>query len=549
MRVPSSSVVIACLLALASGCTREATGPEPQPSPTAATPSTQEVFERKRAAHTEALQHARPLAEEVLLAADPLAAWAIGRGPLRPRPHPPVSFSALVERHARADRELADVSPDFLDPEAAVVRASLGFGLRRIGEYAGGHAPTRTDPLFALLEAHQFLDAFDRARLTTPDDELRDALAALDVALRVDYRDLGAASAVTLDAAIEDFAPLVARVEAIAPVAPALAETSSGLAETARQTEAQLRAQRDALPAAPNVDWSKWPPPAGGAPRLLRLPDAIGRAALTRRLEIDEGLDRNVAEAIPQLLTILAQLDRVDAASARPVEGSPPTPVTTERCEGESAALLERLGPPSSGGDSEAPGALDCTWVRSLLRDAPRTDAELRVELLHRGWIAPIAIAQRRASPEWIASISGGTVGRAHRELTAVTLAMRLEDPATVALASTRMRETICATVAGIWVHAELPDPDKLTAWLRSDCTSREPEVWIAGALARPRVALEGLAHALAAGGPSGAAMMSFAPWAPLGLVPAYADPTRAPAEPPLALDFEPLDDFLDDPN
>ena len=542
MRVPTTPLLaLALSCSLPSGCRQDEESPtrEQAEEPKESKPS----FEQVRRAHARALQRAEQLAEPVLVSAHPRAAWAVGKGPLRPTPYTPMSLSPVMDEHRAAQREVEGIDGGYLEAPAAVQHMALEFALEKIAESAKGHTPTRTDPLVGLHEARAVLDAVDRLLATGSDEDSSGVLHALSEELTRYYGDLGGASAPSLDAALGDFEQLVGRIEALGRRAPQLRPAADALAQRCSDIRDQLLAQRRALPPEPNGSWSSWPPASRGRPTLVHLPPAIGAQPLKRRLEVEEGVDRNIVEAIPQLMKLAARIDQIqaqahakseaDSASKRSGRASP---VTVTRCE----QAVERI---QTGLDSEKEPEIGCEQLVELWTGASLDEAALTAKILTDAYMDAASRELRAHSPTWLALQQGRTVAHSHRVFTAVTLAQRIDDPALVLQTTEAMQEAICLTTAAIWVHAELPDRDKLDTWLGSDCNTREPQAWIETVIARPRSSFDGLALTLASSGPAGAMMLASAPWAPLGLVPAHAHPRRE--QPDRMVEVHSLDEFL----
>jgi hypothetical protein len=356
------------------------------------------------------------------------------------------------------------------------------------------------------------------------------------------YADLGAASLPSLEAALGDFPILIARVRALgerSAVVSAAADEVAGRLETIR---AQLQAQRDALPAAPNGMWTKVPTAARGRPTLVRLPDAIGKDELERRLQVEERLTRNVVEAIPQLFEVAERLDEI-RAKAKAERGDAPAqtaaPVTVERCEAAVRTILEGMK-----AKDQTPW-VDCPTLLPMWGPVELTDAALLVRLDRELFLDEAARKLRRESPAWLALQTGRMVPFSHRTFVGVTVAQNVGDPDFILEAVGDMQDAICRTTTAIFVHAEIPDRDKLDRWLATDCTSKPPQAWVDEATARPRAAFDGMGLTLVSSGPAGAIMLATAPWAPLGIVPALSDPKRQ--RPGRPVEVQPLDAFLAD--
>jgi hypothetical protein len=531
------------LAVLGVGCERTPTPPPPaEETKPQAGPQTVDLEARmaeRRKAHTATLERARPLVETVMAKADPAALWELQRGELRPPLLTTVSLSNSTRDRDEASTELGDIEADYLDPTQRVQHLALSTGLHRVEQAAGGKALTRRDPLVGAHEARTLLDRVEFALATGNDEDLAAAIDALEVAIRVYHKDVGAASKASLTAAAQDFEAVARRAEALGRDNDSLAAATKKLAETARALSTQISAQLEALPEEPNFEWSKWPLAAGGQPKLQRLPDVLGKAALRNRLEIEEGLERDPVEAVPQLLKLTERLDEIASGQGLDsVASSSASKVTAERCEAALTRIHEKLPQKS---------AVECEGFLRVWDGATMSDAELNLKLMDVGWVTPARLERRRSAPDWIALLSGRSVPVSHRLLTEVSLAIRLEDKPTLAVAHRRIQDAVCMATAAVWIHAELPQPDKLETWLASDCPGQEPAQWIDAVKARPRDALDGIALALAASGPQGAGMLGFVPWAPLGIVPPYTDPFRKGEAPKEQFDVVDLGKFLEE--
>jgi hypothetical protein len=219
------------------------------------------------------------------------------------------------------------------------------------------------------------------------------------------------------------------------------------------------------------------------------------------------------------------------------------TPVTAARCEQALHAVVNAVLPDGGG-----PPELDCGFLRARWGDRSMSDAALTLAILDDALTAPRALARRRAAPKWVALQAGRAAPHAHRIAKSLAYAMQLRDVGVAGLAAERARTSVCLATTAIWIHGELPDRERLDAWLAADCNARPPNAWIDAVHADPRGALEGIGLTLAGTGPAGVTMLELVPWAPLGLVPPVANPHRKSEAPKAELRFTgPID--LDDPN
>jgi hypothetical protein len=263
--------------------------------------------------------------------------------------------------------------------------------------------------------------------------------------------------------------------------------------------------------------------PAEGEPRIERLPDVLGSAALRRRLEVEEAVQGPLVAVVPAVLGAMKQLDAIASLHTLPEAASDPLePLDDARCE---AARVEVETWLQSRGQHLEPTASCMVTLRRL---EPRSsDAALRLAILEWGWVRPRARDQRRAmqAPEGL--VSGHIASTSQRRAAVLAAAVHGGDGPSIALALQRVREALCRAQTAVWIHGELSEPAKLEAWLRADCGWRDPADWIAEVLADPRQALGGLGLVMLAHGPAGAVTLDRFGWAPIGLVPALADPAR----------------------
>ena len=535
MRVPRSLIFAAATLV--SACDGKA---DPSPEEEAKTPPPARSTQEMREAHTASLQRGLELTEPVLLAARPRVAWMTNRGGLRPTPLTPLPLSTAMKKHPAADREISEIDGGYLEDKDAVRHMAAQHALHQVEVWAQGRTSTRTDPLAGIHEANAFLDEVDRMIVTNAEGDPAQALVALGEAMGKYYADLGAASASSLDAAIADFEVLIGRVQRLETRVPAVADASRSLRSGLEALRTQLRSQRDALPPEPNAVWIDLPTAAMGRPTLRRLPDAMGTAELARRLQIDERLTRNVAEAVPQLFKVAERLDKIRAqtkADHGDVVPSAPSPVTAQRCAAAVQTILEGMK-----AQDQAPW-VECEALVELWGPVELTDGAVMYRVNEELFLDEAARKLRLESPAWLALQTGRMVPASHRRFVSVTVAQNVGDPQFVLEATDRMQDAICLATSAVFVHAEIPQQDKLRQWLATDCATRPAEAWINEATARPIASLDGVGLTLVSSGPAGAMMLAAAPWAPLGLVPAYADPKRE--QPRRPFEVQSIDAFL----
>lgn len=481
--------------AVLTGCPRDNPGPPPastdeRPDKTAAL---------RKEAQQEALQRLAPLAASVAALEDPVTrALRDGTAPALP-PWTPGARAALRDALEAAEREANGLTPRLLEPADRVLAITARFALSRARDTYLEKQPWRDDPTWVTTE----LDA---------------VVSALEVASRRE------GSCAHCAAVLPQLAQGLSQVEPL--------RTASTATVAAAATDARALAQRlRALPADEATRNAAADAALAYATAIEQVsataPARIGKDALVRRLEVEENVSTTPQDAFTRLGTVVATLSAMLAKRTAP-EPTPATTVTTQRCEAAWADLRPILegpqAPPMEG--------LSCASFVEGVGEATFDDAALRIALVDTLFVAGKRHQAQGALPPILSSV-GGRLARGAQAHT-LRSALLLSSPALEGVAAHALRaelDAACLAAAALWVHGELGDDEALNTRLGTYCP-QETSAYIAGAEARPRQALHGLALARISMGPAGVVPLDRLWWLPAGLIDDVAMPPTDDAAP-----------------
>jgi len=495
-----------------------------------------------RAAHGAALERFTKAGAEALALADPVANAALGHGPLAA---PPLSRASRAVVRMAVDAALLEgrgIERKSLSPQDGMRRDLMSIGLQTVRRDLNDRPEFRRDPTAFATRANALLDVIQaRLRRGLPCDRCAQAIDDLGKELALSPGQLGATSAASLAAALEDLDALTQRLTATealsgererketpATWAKAIASAHEGTAAIA----SRLQSIAPVLPDARTGTWEG--PVAGGvaADAVQRLPDRLGSKELDRRLTDDESVSFTGASLSTEIALLLTRLSRMrDRLPAANGDTAAATPVTVERCQAAWAPLAAwaKDNPVLAG------AAFDCAAGGAALA-MPATDAELVLRLFDHGVVLPSRATRRKEVPAALGLPSARMASAGNTLALSVSGLIAAERPAAARLAIARAQQQLCVALAATVEHGELGEPAGRAERLAQSCPDAVPADLVHEALARPREALAAAGMVLISRGPAEAAALSLFWWAPLGLVGPLADPARAAQADPSTL-------------
>lgn len=473
--------------------------PPPRPPDVAVAPSPS--FQQR--AHVEAFEALLPAVEAMLIQIDPPAAFALGRGPLRPPPLGRVPSDDTLER---TWRDAQEIRPRFLSPERAAMLRAASFALQRRKAHLDGPPPWHGDPGWVLREARRTWSTLVEAWAAGAVEDPAPVLLALAEFVDTGVPQLGSTSAAALRGAlvrVRELEAEVARRHWPASATDAAQRWSRALSEA--------RAHLERVGSTPNVDAGQ------------RRPDRLGRAELQKRLDVEEHVQRSAEDRFVALGPTIGHLQRLAEAEV-PEREPTPRAVDPVRCRTfEPAFFGLRATQPRL-----ARAWLDCDAALRLWQERPMGDAEFRLAALHQAVVEPLRRTRREQELPWLALLTGTIAPASQKHAQTVALAVGLGDPATVVRAARPALHAACAAAAALWVHGELGTDEALLEQLERRCTPAGPVDWVTWVVEHPAEALEGAELWRLGQGPAEVVALDRFWWMPAGLI----DPLMRPAAP-----------------
>lgn len=458
-----------------------------------------------------------PLGNAMLQLEDPVSASMLGRGPLRPEPIAGEALSALREAYAKAEQELGEARSGIVEPQDRPAIEVLRFAVIRAAHKVGDQTPARSDLGYAVIAANRFLDEAEYQLAHGPFD-CTEGVKELGTMLTAAGQELGASSVKSLKAAKEDLGALKKRIEALPRIRK---EEATGLAEASAEAIAaldalsKLTAQRiQAMGSAKKLDWGEPVTPAGDGTQLRRLPDKLGAKELRRRFRQEEGSSASSGELIRSLALGVARMEKL--AEDKKIERAAPrtptgTPVDVARCEALAKPIV-------TWGESleTTKVAIDCSAIVRKYGDALVSDADLALQIMDWGVLAPTRRNTRKEAETPLALVSGRIVPPTQLDAAAIAMSLAVGETPGLERAVQRALGDACLATVALWHHGELGTTAELEEKLAGLCSWKKTSAWITEAERRPRAALAGLAFV--AGGKRGVSMLNSLWWAPFGM-------------------------------
>lgn len=510
----------ALALALVAGCPDAPADPPPSKAPVEQNP------ELRAKAHVDAYSRLVPLAKKAFDLADPLGDAAITGTPPRPRPFSVGARVAIRKAVDAAWIEAADIRPEFLRPEDALLLRAIRFALGRLRDEQERRPATRVDPGVGVRAIDALLD---EAVVRGPGCEgCDDAFAAAGLELDAATSDLGATTPTRARAAADDCAALRERLGAwrAAHADPDAQIGALALEAALERNRGRLLEIATALADAPIAPPSKEaikPPRPGAA--ILRLPDRLGATELRRWLDVHESETRDPKTLFAMLAPAATQLGVFAATPATPAEA---TTVDAARCT-KLWTELETYAKTQPAVVAQ----LDCTAARTRLwlpfgEDARATDDEVRAALVHWGIVVPTRRTTRSRTDASLSRVTGDIAPASHRHALAIALLSGAKQVGARQRVAAAAQAQVCTTMIALWVHGELGDDTAMREAIAKPCAGIEVGPVVDGVLARPYASFAGLGLALLSQGPADIVALERGWWLPIGLV----IPAARPQEP-----------------
>ncbi len=485
-----------------------------------------------RKAHANALSEALPLVLAAQKAAEPLATYQAGFGPAAIPALTLGERTQLAELVDAAELALGEIDEVHLEPSSVVILRVVRFSITALNDELERRPEFRQDPTAPMRVVTEVLDELEYRLVQDDCDASCEALASeLASALPASRSQLAAASPAATRRAEMLAAQLARRSSELGerPLLDRHAKLRDGLGELATALDDHagwLAALSEALPNAKATHvWTAKPAPIhpGGVGEIERLPDVLGRQALSRRLVVEERIILNPESDVAR---VAGHVHRWKALRRElvgdPVPTEAPAPVDVARCE----AALARIDAGLAKVEAVEPAKLDCERYVALLGDRQRNEAALVLELLDYGVIEPQRRALRGAELPEIALVTGQWSTKVHTHLRRVMLLAQIAEPAALELAIDQGTEALCLAEAALWVHTELGLPTAARDAVGAKCAVLDDgEPLLDSILGDPRGALTGFGLSLIGDEP--ARMVGFDRffWAPLGLMQTLATP------------------------
>lgn len=496
----------------------------------------------KAAAHDAALDRFLGAARPALDAADPVAAFRLGRGPLTPPGASGLQRAALRDKLTAAQREGKDLSPLSLSAERGMLLRAVQAGLGDVDRRLRAKTPLRTDPSAFSHETNAFVDLVAGVLADGPpgDVDVRGALRALVIELQAARAALGGASPESLAAGAADADALAGRLRALAKI-PTVPDPSLTAAAEEAAAEAEAMAERwraiaKGIDEAKPGTWDARLNPAADPDDVRRLPARWGAQRLRVVLADEELLEVSASDTLAALLGLARRLTMM-RAKGEDVSSGKPAPVDAARCEAARAAIVTWATTQPTLKDA----TLDCASFVRRMTGRELDDVDLERAVAHYGVVEPTRWARRRAVEPALAMASGRAVPYGQALALQITILSGAGRKAAMRRAVDDARRATCAAAAAMVLHGDLADTPTLSSRLGADCNERDAEAWTAHVTARPRAALDGLGLLALGRGPADAVAMHEFWWVPLGLVRPLARPPDPDPGPPAEVKVEPL--------
>jgi hypothetical protein len=483
-------------------------------------------------AHDVALGRLRDAALPALIAADPITAHEIDRGPLRPPPASRGARSPLRELLSAAQRESKGIQARRLAAQPGMLLRAIQFGLDALDRDLRAMTPLRTDPTAYVRRAEGFVTAVCRDLAAGSAEGADGALEALAVELREVGGLLGGASLPSARAGVVDARRLATAVRRTPDCAATPNETlrkaADDAADAAEALAVHLEAVVAALPDADPASWDDRLTPQTDAAGVRRLPEVWGAARLRSVLASEELLATDASTLLAESVAMVGRLHTMRDAVAK-ARDTPREPVTLARCETAWATISGWVG----SQPALAAARLDCASALRKLATPELDDADLDVALVDLGVVTPTRLARRKEVEPALAFATGAATPAAQRQALAISVLRGSGRAAAAYRATDEALDAACLAATALVVHGELAPADQLASRIGSGCDHRTAAQWTEDAVARPRAALAGLGLLQLGAGPADAVALHAFWWAPMGLVPMLARPPEPETEAP----------------
>ena len=526
-------LVLGVSLVLAPGCPDESS-PQDQAKPS---PEPAATHEFRAKTHVAAFERLLPLTRRALALADPIVESVLSQTVLNPMPFTVGGRAALRKAVDAAWIEAADIRPEFLPAQSALLLRVARFSLSRLRDEQQRRPSTRVDPAVGLRATAALLDEVGFRGPQCPGCD--EALAAAGPELDAAIADLGATNPARARAAASDCDALRERLGAWRraqpkpDATPGAAVLDAALERAREHLLAVAAAIAQATIASPKRDEVRVARAPGD---VVRIADRLGADELRRWLDVHESETRDAKTLFEALMPAALQLGALATPPASPeATVDEAREIDAARCEAAWSVLASYAKTQPA-----VVAQFDCDRDR-LRIGSHASDADLLRALVRAGIVEPTRRASRAATEPMLARVAGEIAPAAHGHSLSLAVLSGAKQVAARARAAAAAQADVCTALVGLWVHGELGDDAALRERLAAPCNGIDIAPLIDAVIARPEPAFAGLGLSLLAMGPADAVALERSWWLPYGLVIPAARPEEALPEVPVAVRSEEL--------